>query len=115
MHCIVLIQSCFLQKLLCEAGGTEGYASAVVAASVGLAALPFLAPLLEVYLFSRGSAGKIEETVRIRQSLQVDLPFAFVAFFRCLACKPNLASELSGPSSFETKLCFEYKKDICIH
>ena len=42
-----------------------------MAASVGLAAFPFLAPLLEVYFFSRGSAEKIEDTVKIRQSLQV--------------------------------------------
>lgn len=53
------------------AGGSEGYASAAVAASVSLAVLPFLSPLLEVFLFSRGSAEKIEQTVMIKESLQV--------------------------------------------
>ena len=41
-------------------------------ALVGLAAIPFLIPLLEVYLFSQKSAAEIEDTVRIKESLQVE-------------------------------------------
>jgi len=46
-------------------------AGGAVAAAVAVALLPFLGPLLEIYLFSRKSAEAIEDTVRIKTSLQV--------------------------------------------
>ena len=60
-----------LMTVHCPEGGTEGYAAASVAAAVGIACVPFLIPLLEVYLFSSKSAAEIEDTVRIKESLQV--------------------------------------------
>jgi hypothetical protein len=54
--------------------GTEGLAGGAVAAAAAVALLPFLGPLLEIYLFSRKSADAIEDTVRIKESLQVPPP-----------------------------------------
>ena len=60
--------------MLACAGGTEGYAAASAAAAVGFATFPFLRPLVEVYLFSQRTAEQIEDTVRIKESLQVGTP-----------------------------------------
>lgn len=51
--------------------GSEPLAVGSVAAASALAILPFLGPLLEIYLFSRKSPEDIENSVRIKEPLQV--------------------------------------------
>ena len=77
-------------------GGSESYAGACVAAAVGVAAFPFLAPLLEVYFFSKGSADSIEKTVRINQSLQVCNAHAQIVVEICLLSASPIRKQLQG-------------------
>ena len=82
-----LVSTCppaIMLELLACAGGTEGYAAASAAAAVGFATFPFLGPLAEVYLFSQKTAEQIEDTVRIKESLQVAIPL----FFTCITLQP---------------------------
>ena len=53
--------------------GSEPYVVGTVASAAALATLPFLVPLLEIYLFARKSPEDIEKTVQINESLQVSL------------------------------------------
>lgn len=97
-------RSLILELSFCVLGGSDSYAGAVVAAAVGVAALSFFNPQLEIYLFSRSLADKIEKTVRINESLQVCNTLALLSL-RYASCQQAWQEVTARPFAHQGLTC----------